>query len=192
MKKYSLVIAIICSLMLSVGLLTGCATEESNVDTKPHKSVNNEHAKDKATSSTNNKNEQRKLDINLYFPDEQGMKLQAVKYSVVDNDNKYKTVLEALVNPKDKQLTIIPRKTKINKVNLKGDILIIDFSKQLIDNFGGGSTGEEMLVGSIVNTATEFPEVKKVQIFVDGKSVETIAGHLDLSEPLARMGKLIQ
>ena len=49
-----------------------------------------------------------------------------------------------------------------------------------------------MLVGSIVNTLTEFPEVQKVRILIDGAPVETLSGHMDLSEPLARMTELLK
>ena len=59
-------------------------------------------------------------------------------------------------------------------------------------NFVGGSTGEEMLVGSVVNTLTEFPEIQKVQILVDGQEVETLSGHMDLSQPLPRMTELLK
>ena len=64
-------------------------------------------------------------------------------------------------------------------------------SKELEQNFSGGSTGEEMLIGSIVNTLTDFPEVQKVQILIEGASVETLSGHMDLSEPLTRMTELL-
>ena len=67
----------------------------------------------------------------------------------------------------------------------------MDFSQDLVKHFVGGSTGEEMLVGSIVNTLTEFPEVKQVQILIEGSPVETIAGHMDLSVPLERMKDLL-
>ena len=49
-----------------------------------------------------------------------------------------------------------------------------------------------MLVGSIVDTLTEFPEVQNVQILIDGAKVETLSGHMDLSEPLARMSELVK
>ncbi|MBQ5389910.1 MAG: GerMN domain-containing protein, partial [Anaerovibrio sp.] len=58
--------------------------------------------------------------------------------------------------------------------------------------FVGGSTGEEMLVGSLVNTLTEFPEIKKVQILVEGKEIDSLSGHLDLSRPVERMPELIK
>ena len=58
-------------------------------------------------------------------------------------------------------------------------------------NFNGGSTGEIFLVGSIVNTLTEFPQVTSVVFMVDGKPIDTIAGHMDLTEPVKRMDNII-
>lgn len=49
-----------------------------------------------------------------------------------------------------------------------------------------------MLVGSIVDTLTEFPEVKQVQILIEGKKVETLGGHMDLTQPLTRMNDLLK
>jgi hypothetical protein len=40
-------------------------------------------------------------------------------------------------------------------------------------------------VYALVNALTvNLPEVEAVQILVDGKEVDTLAGHLDLREPL--------
>jgi len=65
------------------------------------------------------------------------------------------------------------------------------YSAWLLERFVGGSTGEEMLIGSLVNTLTEFPEITKVQITVNGKEIETISGHLDTSAPFPRQTDLL-
>ena len=74
---------------------------------------------------------------------------------------------------------------------MKNGTAVVNFSKELQTNFVGGSTGEEMLVGSIVNTLTEFSEVKNVHILVEGKNIETLSGHMDLSLPISRMTNVL-
>ena len=40
---------------------------------------------------------------------------------------------------------------------------------------------------TIVNVlTTNLPDIKAVQILIDGKEVDTLAGHVDLRRPLAR------
>ena len=43
-----------------------------------------------------------------------------------------------------------------------------------------------MLCYAITNTLTEFPEIKRVQILIEGKKVTSISGHMDLEDPLIR------
>ena len=107
-----------------------------------------------------------KISIKVYYPDDNGTKAKGM-------------------------VNIIPKKAKLKSVKVKNGIATVDFSEDLVKNFAGGSTGEEMLAGSIVNTLTEFPEVKSVQIIIEGKEVDSLAGHLDTSKPLKRMTELL-
>ncbi len=57
----------------------------------------------------------------------------------------------------------------------------------------GGSLTELMTVQAIVNVVTaNLPAVQRVQILVDGKEVDTIAGHVDIRQPLTRDTSLIR
>ena len=77
-------------------------------------------------------------------------------------------------------------------MNIKDDgTCIVDFSKELTENHSGGVLGEELTVYSIVNTLTQFPSVQEVQIRVDGQEINTIAGHIDVSQAMARNDDLI-
>lgn len=61
----------------------------------------------------------------------------------------------------------------------------VNFSGDLVRNHPGGSQTEALTVFSIVNTLTlNFPQIKKVQILVEGKEIETLAGHIFIQEPL--------
>ena len=46
--------------------------------------------------------------------------------------------------------------------------------------------GTKVLCYAITNTLTEFPEIKRVQILIEGKKVTTISGHMDVEEPMIR------
>ena len=89
--------------------------------------------------------------------------------------------------PNEKDLTVIfPKNAKINSVTFKDGTAFVDFDKNITKSFAGGSTGEELLVGSVVRTLTEFKEVKQVRFLVDGKEIETLSGHMDLSAPVKK------
>lgn len=136
---------------------------------------------------------ERNIDIKVYFPDESGINLVAVKrrIRITSENQKYEDAVKIIMaNPKEPELTsIFPRGAKLNGVTVDNGTAYVDFSETLQRYFVGGSTGEELLVTSLVDTLTEFPEIKRVQILIDGAETETLAGHMDLSEPLTRNGQ---
>ena len=67
----------------------------------------------------------------------------------------------------------------------------VNFSKEIVKR-GQGSYNEIMLTGAIVNTLTEFPAIKRVQLLVEGEKVITLYGHLDVEDPLERNETLLK
>ena len=64
-------------------------------------------------------------------------------------------------------------------------IAYVDLSKEVVAGHPGGSEAERMTVYSVVDSLTaSFPGVKRVQILVEDKPAETLAGHIDLTRPL--------
>jgi spore germination protein GerM len=64
-------------------------------------------------------------------------------------------------------------------------VAYIDLSKEVLEKQLSGTDAELMAVYSLVNSvALNFPAVKRVQILIDGRMAETLAGHVDLSRPL--------
>lgn len=86
-------------------------------------------------------------------------------------DNPYKKLMELLMEgPQNSSLSkTIPDGTKINSIELKGDTLYIDFSKEFIDNHTSGEEQESATIYSIVNTMTNLTEVNSVKILIDGE-----------------------
>jgi hypothetical protein len=60
----------------------------------------------------------------------------------------------------------------------------VDLSQEIVSNHPGGSSAEELTVFSLSQTLiANFPAVKTVKILVEGREVQTLAGHLDLTIP---------
>ena len=86
-------------------------------------------------------------------------------------DNPYKKLMELLMEgPQNSSLSkTIPDGTKINKAELKKDVLYLDLSKEFIENHVGGEEQESITIYSIVNTMTRLTEVNAVKILIDGE-----------------------
>ena len=132
-------------------------------------------------------------EIKMYYTTQQVMYLTPEK-RIIQTDNLFKnTINELIKGPKDSSLNkTIPEGVELLGINVKNGLARVDFNRALVDNHWGGSTGERMTIYSIVNTLTQFKEIEKVMILIDGDKVKTLAGHLDLSEPLTRNEKIIK
>lgn len=58
-------------------------------------------------------------------------------------------------------------------------IAFVNFSKNLIKKYQGGSTAEMATIYSLTNSITQnIPSIKKVKILVEGKELSSIKGHI--------------
>ncbi len=124
--------------------------------------------------------------VHLWFGDPQGQTLAVEEREIPKVEGIARaTINELLKGPSadSNLLPVIPVGTVLKDINVKDDgLIIVDFSRELIDNHIGGATSEALTVYSIVNTLTQFPTVDRVQFLIDGQYVETLTGHMDLSE----------
>jgi spore germination protein GerM len=80
----------------------------------------------------------------------------------------------------------LPSATTLNGVIIDGDRAVVDLGEGFGKGLPGGSNSEMLAVYSIVDTiAVNFPKIKLVRLLINGQAVETLNGHLDLTEPLA-------
>ena len=187
-KKMSYMLAVLAAVSV-LALAAGCSDEQKGASSS---AAQTEQMQDQEKSAAA---EPKELMVNVYYPRSDGTGLVAVRRTVsTEKDDKYTAAMKSLLTgTKEKgQTNVFPKKAKLRSIVVKDGIATVDFSKELQTNFSGGSTGEEMLIGSIVNTLTDFPEVQKVSILIDGSAVETLSGHMDLSEPLTRMTELLK
>lgn len=89
---------------------------------------------------------------------------------------------------------VIPPQTTLRAfyVTDRGDAFV-DLSSDVVAGHPGGSQNELLTVYAIVNAVTaNLPAVRRVQILVDGKEVDTLVGHIDLRRPLTRDPALVR
>ena len=117
--------------------------------------------------------------VKLFYADEDNetMVVENVEVTFAKADDKYKIVLEELIKgPKDNNLTSnIPEQTEVNEVNRQGQDLTVDLS-EAFNNFEG-DTQEMIAVASVVNTMTQFNEVQRVKILVEGEELVDADGN---------------
>ena len=114
----------------------------------------------------------RQTIVSLYFKSEDKIVPEARLIDVKKLlNNPYEEILNMLIDgPKSSNLAnTIPIGTKINKIQKENDILIIDFSKEFIENHLGGEKEENNTMTSIVNTVTELTEINSIKILIDGE-----------------------
>lgn len=105
-----------------------------------------------------------------------------------------KLALEALIKtqPKsDKLKNIFPPGVELLSLWVEDGTAVADFSREL-KNIPDGSYTELMLTTAMVDTLTEFPQIKRLRIYVVGKKVATLKGHVDLVDPLERNTDIIK
>ena len=163
-------------------------------EVKPVEPAPDKNVEPKEPATAKHGKDVQSMNVKVYYPDDSGMKLVEVEREVLvsDKTDKYTAAVETLLEePKETNLTkIFPKNAAIRSVKVDGGLATVDFDGSLTKTFVGGSTGEELLIGSVVDTLTNFPEVKRVKFLVDGKEIETLSGHMDLSTPLERMDSL--
>jgi spore germination protein GerM len=134
----------------------------------------------------------RKIRATLFYVADNGAQLVGVDREVPYADgplDQARKLVEALVEPVQEPLAqAIPAGTRLRAIFMTetGDAFV-DFSPEIAKNHPGGSLDELLTVYAIVNTITvNLPAITRVQILIDGKEVDTLAGHVDLRRPLAK------
>lgn len=96
------------------------------------------------------------------------------------------TVQALIDGPTGKLAPVLPRQTVLRQVTVDGDLVVIDFSRDFVTGHTGGSLSELLTVYSLIDSlAVNFPYVRQLRIQVEGESLETIKGHVDLRSPIS-------
>jgi hypothetical protein len=145
---------------------------------------------------------ERKITATLYFISEDGMSLVGVQREVPFDEpvaRQARRIIEAQVGPAPAPLaTAVPQGTMVRNVFVTeqgcGESALtcrrdafVDLSTEARTRHTGGALDELFTIYAIVDAVTvNLPAISRVQILVDGKEVDTLAGHVDLRRPLEK------
>lgn len=96
-------------------------------------------------------------------------------------------VLHLFKTPEDPDLvSVFPTGSVLRELFVdKEGLCVVDFALSVRLNHPGGTTAEYQTLYALVRTLTSgFSQVRQVQVMVNGEYAETLAGHLDISQPL--------
>jgi spore germination protein GerM len=134
----------------------------------------------------------RKIKARLYYVSQDGLRLSGLERDIAYGDTpaaQAQEIVNAQIAPVAEPLvSAVPAGTKLRALYMtdRGEAYV-DLSGEVVSAHSGGSQDELLTVYTIVNAlTTNLPAVTTVQVLVDGKEIETLAGHVDLRQPLAK------
>lgn len=134
----------------------------------------------------------RKIKARLFYVAEDGLRLQGVEREVPFAEaptDQAREILAAQIAPVQAPLvSAVPAGTTLRAlfVTPQGQAFV-DLSHEITTAHPGGSLNELLTIYTIVHALTlNLPAITSVQILVDGKEVDTLAGHVDLRQPLSQ------
>lgn len=134
-----------------------------------------------------------RIQVKLYVLASSGRELATETEEILDSPSlqqQAKEVVRLLL----RRSGTIPRGVSLRELFITSQgVAYLDLSQELVSNHPGGSSAEELTVFSLSQTlVANFPAVKTVKIIVEGREIQTLAGHLDLTIPYGRAPAYLQ
>jgi len=140
----------------------------------------------------------RRSHVSLFYVSDSGLELVPypcdLPYSSTPGELARRIVEAQIKAPPSGQVSAIPPETTLRDVYLTttGEAYV-DLGPEIVAHHTGGTLDEALAVYAIVNALAEnVRNVNAVQILIDGKQVDTLAGHIDLRRPLAKSLEWVQ
>lgn len=141
---------------------------------------------------------ERKINVTLFYVAGDGLALVGASREIAFGEpiaEQARHIIEAQLGAAPEPLlSAVPEGTSLKAVFVseQGDAFV-DLSGDVTAKHTGGVLDELFTVYAIVNALTvNLPAVTRVQILIDGREVDTLAGHVDLRHPLNKSLKWVR
>lgn len=129
------------------------------------------------------------MKVKAFFFVEASRFMHPVEYEIqlsgIRKEN-YRKFIELLLKGKENYITPIPEGVQLRTIYLieRQNMLVVDFTEELIHNFPAGTASElEFIYFFVNNICYNFKEVKKVKFLIAGNEYQTLSGHIDIEHP---------
>ena len=138
----------------------------------------------------------RKIKVRLFYLDADGTRLVSVEREVPYEAQavaQARQIVEAQLAPPSAvgdttPVSAMPAGTTLRALFVTDTgTAFVDLSREVSSAHPGGTTNELLTIYTVVQAlTTNLPAITSVQLLVDGKEVDTLAGHVDIKRPLPR------
>ena len=135
---------------------------------------------------------ERRINATLYYVSEDGLSLPGIQREILFAEpivEQARRIVEAqLAEAPPPYVSSIPPGTALRALFIgeRGEAFV-DLSADVRSKHTGGALDELLTTYAIVNALTvNLPAITRVQILIDGKEADTLAGHVDLRHPLQK------
>ena len=137
----------------------------------------------------------RKIKVRLFYVDVDGTRLVSVDHDVPYDAQvvgQARHIVEAQLAPvasgDTAPVSAIPAGTTLRALFVTDTgTAFVDLSQEVSSAHPGGTTNELLTIYTVVQAlTTNLPAITSVQLLVNGKEVDTLAGHVDIKRPLPR------
>jgi hypothetical protein len=136
--------------------------------------------------------EGRRIQATLFYVSEDGTGLietsRTVAFGATPVEQARRLVEAQVAAPPNGLSSAIPAGTTVRAVYLtEAHEAYVDLGGAIVSGHTGGSLNEALSVYAIVNAViANLPNITAVQILVEGKEIDSLAGHVDLRAPLGK------
>jgi hypothetical protein len=139
-----------------------------------------------------------RINATLYFASEDGQRLVSSQQEVPFGGTtleQARAILDAqfAAKPQPPLTSTIPEGATVRGIYVSSqNEVFVDLDPTMRTKHPGGSMQELLTVYTIVNVLlTNLPTLQQVQILIDGREADTLAGHVDLRRPLKKNDSLL-
>ncbi len=139
----------------------------------------------------------QEIAVALYFADVTGDKLVKTEKRIPKVEGMARATIETLLEGPDADsglVSAIPSGTQLLDINVKPEDkkCIVDFSQEMMHRLAATDNGEQLAVYSVVNTLCQFDSIEQVEFRIEGQSVATLAGGVNLSSTVSANGAIVR